>query len=71
MMPLVKISTSMSALSVSTSAMMSPRQMLSPTFLRQPSSLPALISAPSCGMTNSAMARNHFPGRANDFLDFG
>ena len=43
---------------------------LSPTFLRQPKSLPALMSAPSCGMTNSAMARDHLPGRGDDFLNF-
>ena len=50
-------STSMSALSVSTSAMMSPRVTRSPGCLRHATSVPASMSAPRIGITNSAISR--------------
>src|SRR6516164_603094 len=68
--PLVKTSISISAFSVSTSAMMSPRWIRSPKFLRQRKSLPAVMSAPSCGITNSAMARDHLQRRTGNFFHF-
>ena len=60
--PLVKTSTSMSALSVSTSAMMSPRSTASPGCFSHSISVPALMSAPSAASTNSAI-RPPSPGR--------
>ena len=53
--PVVKTSTSTSALSVWTTAMMSPRLTASPGCFSQAASVPALMSAPSEGMTKSAI----------------
>src|SRR5262249_37875761 len=56
--PEAKHSTSINPLSVSISAMISPRSILSPGFFIQAMSLPASISAPSAGITNSAMSHH-------------
>ena len=54
MTPVSKISTSMSALSVSTTATMSPLRTSSPGFTRHSTIVPASMSAPSEGIRNSA-----------------
>jgi hypothetical protein len=55
MMPVVWDSTSMAAFSVSTSAMISPLVMRSPSFFFHCTKMPSVMSAPSVGIRNSAM----------------
>src|SRR3989338_8974900 len=64
--PPTKTSTSMSPLSVSTSAMISPRFTVSPGCFRQTISVPAVMSAPRIGITNSTTAAEHLLDRGND-----
>src|SRR3989304_92037 len=66
MTPLTKISTSITPLSVSTVAMMSPRFTPSPGFFRQATRVPALMSAPRMGILNSAMASEHLVNGRHD-----
>src|ERR1051326_4497265 len=67
--PLVKISTSIAPLSVSTSATISPRSTRSPGFLRHATSVPASMSAPRIGITKSAIAPEHSAGGRDDGID--
>src|SRR3972149_291398 len=69
--PVVKTSTSMRPLSVSTSATMSPRLMASPTRLRHAVRVPAVMSTVRMGITNSAMRSEGLPDRANDRRNLG
>src|ERR1019366_9544816 len=69
--PVSNTSTSLVALSVSTSAMMSPLVTWSPSVTRQRESVPRSMSAPSTGMRNSPIAGDALPDGGHDGLDLG